>query len=131
MMKRSHNPGKIELPPNDYFEAPRIEISSPLVALKVFKDGRHKALRTRSNFSDPCYETASTRNMSRPQSPITGDKSPQMVTAPESPEFPADRRSDLSDMSYKYDGLGLGETAVRDFAMITGPDACKQLPPAF
>jgi len=131
MMKGSHSPGKIELPPNDYFGPPRIEISSPPVTSKPFRDGKPGALRTRSNFSDPCYETASTMNMSRPQSPITGDKSPKMVTAPESPGFPADQRSILSDMPYDYDGPGLGETAVRDFAMIPDPDACKQLPLAF
>ena len=101
---------------NDYF-GPYIEITSPTGSSK---DGRDKALRTQSNFSDPFWETTSSKLLSRPQSPI-GDKTPQMVTAPASPLVPADRHN-LNDMS--YDGVGVVDTAVRDFVTDPDPNAC-------
>lgn len=100
---------------NEYF-GPYIEITSPTGSSK---DGIHHALRTQSNFSDPCWETASSRFLSRPQSPI-GDKTPQMVTAPASPMVPADRHSNLNDMS--YDGVGLVDRVVRRKKGVKNPD---------
>jgi len=47
-----------------------------------------------------------------------------MVTAPESPDLPADRRGNLSEISYDGPGLGGSDIIIRDFAVNSETDAC-------
>jgi hypothetical protein len=47
-----------------------------------------------------------------------------MVTAPESPDLPADRRSDLSEISYDGSGITGSDTIIRDFVLIPDPNTC-------
>ncbi|KAF4616208.1 hypothetical protein G7Y89_g15197 [Cudoniella acicularis] len=96
-------------------ELPRIEISSPKDSLTGYVDA--VPLRSRSNFSDPCYEASRSGCDSWPQSPKS-EGTPNMVTAPDTPG--RNQRNENTRSEFSFDGPGQGGLddgiAVTDFA---------------
>ncbi|KAH6671421.1 hypothetical protein B0J14DRAFT_95192 [Halenospora varia] len=81
---------------------PRIEITSPKDSLTgCTATINTRALRSCSNFSEPCYETPNSGYTSCPQSPKSeGSPTPAMVTAPGTPG----RRDDNTRSDFSLDG---------------------------
>jgi hypothetical protein len=119
LMKRSFNVGMLATNGSStYLDTPQFEISSPPNVLEY--DGEKKALRTRSNFSDPFQESY------EPEARIhTGPSSPPMFTAPQSPK--ADRANIRT--SFSLDGPGRGGMEIRDFAQQPDFPQVSDVPP--
>ncbi|KAH8657608.1 hypothetical protein BGZ60DRAFT_135065 [Tricladium varicosporioides] len=87
---------------------PRIEITSPTDHSRGCSAAINtRALRSCSNFSEPCYETPNSRYIPYPPSPKSEDSpTPVMVTAPGTPS----RRVDNTRSDFSLDGPSQTDT---------------------